>query len=708
MLVGRESERSALDALLQSARGERSAALVLRGEAGIGKTALLEYAADSARDMTVLRCVGIEAEYELPFAGMHQLVRPCLELVDRLPAPQAAALRGALGLSFDGVQDRFLVSAGLLSLLAEACDARPGAVLRRRRTVARPALGRGARVRRAALRSRADRAAHGRARRRRASLRCAGAGRARGRRPRRPERPRPAQRPPGSPGGARRRRTPPADRSRQSARAARAALGAQRGAARRRGADRRAAAGARRGRGRLRRARGAPARRRARACCCWPPPTRPATLATVQRAAERLGLALSDLDDAEREELVRVDGAVTFRHPLVRSAVYRAATRSERREAHEALAAAVSDPVSGAWHRAVVADRPDEALAGELEAAAAQAVGADGARHRGGHLRARRRPLRGRTGARPAPARRRPGVARRRAPGRRAGARRACAPAHRGSGRRGAPRSHPRHGGRAPGLARRRLHDAARRGPCRRGCRTRARHRAGAVVPVHRAAGRLGRAPVHRGAETSSKLIDSDGPLGRFADELVEGLSAYFAGRRRDGRRTIRRDARDRSEPRRPADGRHAGVRVGVHRRLATRARALHARGRAAARRGHRVGAGRRAAAAWPSPSSPSAACARRRPAWPKASSSRARSATRTTRRDCSGCRRGSRRCTATPTRAARTRRRHCAAACVNGIGWATTNARLALAELELGPRRPARGDRPFRSDRPHAGPAAS
>ena len=125
MLVGRESERSALDALLQSARGERSAALVLRGEPGIGKTALMEYAAESARDMTVLRCVGIEAEHELPFAGMHQLVRPCLELVDRLPAPQAAALRGALGLSFDGVQDRFLVSAGLLSLLAEACEARP-------------------------------------------------------------------------------------------------------------------------------------------------------------------------------------------------------------------------------------------------------------------------------------------------------------------------------------------------------------------------------------------------------------------------------------------------------------------------------------------------------------------------------------------------------------------------------------------------------
>ena len=125
MLVGRDAEQRALDALLESARDECSAALVLRGEPGIGKSALLGYAVDAASDMTVLRCVGIEAEHEMPFAGMHQLVRPCLGLVDRLPEPQAAALRGALGLSFDGVQDRFLVSAGLLSLLAEACEQGP-------------------------------------------------------------------------------------------------------------------------------------------------------------------------------------------------------------------------------------------------------------------------------------------------------------------------------------------------------------------------------------------------------------------------------------------------------------------------------------------------------------------------------------------------------------------------------------------------------
>src|SRR5262249_1409802 len=125
MLVGREAEQRTLDALLDSARDERGSALVLRGEPGIGKTALLEYAAGRARDMTILRCIGIEAEHELPFAAMHQLVRPCLELVDRLPGPQAGALRGALGLSFDAISDRFLVSVGLLSLLAEACDQRP-------------------------------------------------------------------------------------------------------------------------------------------------------------------------------------------------------------------------------------------------------------------------------------------------------------------------------------------------------------------------------------------------------------------------------------------------------------------------------------------------------------------------------------------------------------------------------------------------------
>ena len=75
--------------------------------------------------MRVLRCVGIEAEYELPFAGLHRLVRPCMDLIERLPRPPVVRARGALGLSSDGVDDRFLVSLGTLSLLAEAGEEAP-------------------------------------------------------------------------------------------------------------------------------------------------------------------------------------------------------------------------------------------------------------------------------------------------------------------------------------------------------------------------------------------------------------------------------------------------------------------------------------------------------------------------------------------------------------------------------------------------------
>jgi DNA-binding CsgD family transcriptional regulator/tetratricopeptide (TPR) repeat protein len=89
----------------------------------------------------------------------------------------------------------------------------------------------------------------------------------------------------------------------------------------------------------------------------------------IQRAAGALGLSEEDLDAAERDGLVRLDGTVTFRHPLVRSAIYRSAGRAERKAAHEALAAAVDDPARSAWHRALVADRADEGLASELEAA---------------------------------------------------------------------------------------------------------------------------------------------------------------------------------------------------------------------------------------------------------------------------------------------------------------------------------------------------
>jgi DNA-binding CsgD family transcriptional regulator len=124
-LVGREDECAAVDRLLEaSARGEASS-LVLRGEAGIGKTALLRYGAERAAGMTVLRTVGVEAESDLAFAGLHGLLRPILDKLSELPETQAPALAGALGLAPSRSPDRLLVSAATLSLLAAAADDDP-------------------------------------------------------------------------------------------------------------------------------------------------------------------------------------------------------------------------------------------------------------------------------------------------------------------------------------------------------------------------------------------------------------------------------------------------------------------------------------------------------------------------------------------------------------------------------------------------------
>jgi DNA-binding CsgD family transcriptional regulator len=126
MLCGRDSERSRIGALLDGARQSRSGVLVLRGEPGIGKTALLDDTRARAQDMHVLTARGVEAEYELPFAGLHQLLRPALELLDQLPEPQAHALSGALGVRQpEASPERFLVFAGALSLLSELADRRP-------------------------------------------------------------------------------------------------------------------------------------------------------------------------------------------------------------------------------------------------------------------------------------------------------------------------------------------------------------------------------------------------------------------------------------------------------------------------------------------------------------------------------------------------------------------------------------------------------
>lgn len=120
MLVGRNHECQLIDQLLTEARHGASQALVIRDEAGIGKTALLEHVAQGGA-MTTLRCTGVESERDLAFAGLEQLFRPVLDVIDALPGPQAAALRSAFGLSSDRVGDRLLIG---LVRAAERLDRR--------------------------------------------------------------------------------------------------------------------------------------------------------------------------------------------------------------------------------------------------------------------------------------------------------------------------------------------------------------------------------------------------------------------------------------------------------------------------------------------------------------------------------------------------------------------------------------------------------
>src|SRR4051794_38585380 len=122
---GRSSESELLDRLLDDARGGRSAVLVIRGEAGMGKTALIRHAADRAAGFRVAQVCGVESERELPFAGLHQLGAPFLDRIDALPAPQQDALRVALGLCSGAAPDRFLVGLAALTLLAEVAEEQP-------------------------------------------------------------------------------------------------------------------------------------------------------------------------------------------------------------------------------------------------------------------------------------------------------------------------------------------------------------------------------------------------------------------------------------------------------------------------------------------------------------------------------------------------------------------------------------------------------
>jgi DNA-binding CsgD family transcriptional regulator len=372
MLRGRRDECAVLDRLLEGARDGRSGVLVLKGEAGVGKTALLEQAVGSASDMRGIRAAGVESEMELAFAALHQLCLPLLEWLERLPGPQHDALATTFGLSEGAVPDRFFVGLATLGLLSEAAEDRPlvcvvddaqwldrasaqvlafvGRRLRAERVVmlfgAREPSEEFAGLAELVVRGLGDRAArdllasvipgrldervvdqivaetrgnplallelpHGLS-----AAQLAGGF--------------------GLPGAVslqgsieesfqRRLQTLPEDTQRLLLVAAAEPLGDP---------------------------------------------------ALLRRAATVLGIVGPVLEPAERAGLLDVDGRVRFRHPLVRSAVYRAASAQQRHRVHRALAEATdaeADPDRRAWHLAAAAAGPDESVAGELERAAGRA-----------------------------------------------------------------------------------------------------------------------------------------------------------------------------------------------------------------------------------------------------------------------------------------------------------------------------------------------
>jgi DNA-binding CsgD family transcriptional regulator len=126
VLFGRDAQRQVLSALIDGARASHSGVLVVRGEPGVGKSALLQELVDRPQGMRVLRAVGVQAESELAFAGVHQIVWPLLPMLKRIPTRQAAALRAAVGLDDGSLgEDRFLIGAAVLSLLAAAAEEEP-------------------------------------------------------------------------------------------------------------------------------------------------------------------------------------------------------------------------------------------------------------------------------------------------------------------------------------------------------------------------------------------------------------------------------------------------------------------------------------------------------------------------------------------------------------------------------------------------------
>ena len=124
-LLGRRRERDELERFIHAVRDGESRALVVCGEAGMGKTALLDHVADHAAGCRLVRAAGVQSEMELAFAGLHQLCAPMLDRLDQLPPPQADAVRIAFGITAGTAPDRFVVGLAVLNLLSDVAEEQP-------------------------------------------------------------------------------------------------------------------------------------------------------------------------------------------------------------------------------------------------------------------------------------------------------------------------------------------------------------------------------------------------------------------------------------------------------------------------------------------------------------------------------------------------------------------------------------------------------
>lgn len=373
-LRGRGDQAAQLDGLLDRARAGHSGVLMLSGEAGVGKTALLDYviASASASALTVVRVAGIESEMELAFAALQQLCGPMLDRLERVPARQRNALETAFGVGAGEVPDRFLVGLAMMSLLSEVSQERPllcviddaqwldqasaqALAFVARRVLAEPV------VMLFAAREPSDLLTG------LPALALAGIADADAR----------ALLSSVVPGRLDRRiaqqiivetRGNPL-----------ALLELPRGLSAGQLAGGFGLPGALSLSGRIessfsRRLEALPEDTRRLLLVAAAEPTGDPAL--LWRAAERLTIDPRALEPAESDRLIDVDHRVRFRHPLVRSALYRGATPQERRAAHRALADATDarvDPDRRAWHLAVATAGANEAIATELERAAARA-----------------------------------------------------------------------------------------------------------------------------------------------------------------------------------------------------------------------------------------------------------------------------------------------------------------------------------------------